>query len=119
MIIKAFCFLKLFSSLLICHGNTFFCFKMLYNIYYMTSLASLPEYFPSVTGKPWSVMSPSAVSFGWHNSPGLSCYLRENILVYRPRSHVIYICIILCNITVQHYSLQKSQRISMAQALLF
>jgi hypothetical protein len=60
MIIKAFYLFLFFYSVM----ETPFCLKMLYNTYYMTSRASLPEYFPSVTGKPWSVMSPSAFGIG-------------------------------------------------------
>jgi hypothetical protein len=53
MIIKAFYLFLFFYSVM----DTPFCLKMLYNIYYMTSRVSIQEYFPSVTGKPLSVMS--------------------------------------------------------------
>jgi hypothetical protein len=84
------------SFLLFCHGNTF----LLKNVItYITWLLGrvYQNIFPSVKGKPWSVMSPSAFGIGWRNTPGLSCHLGKNILVYHPRSHVIYCMYIVCS----------------------
>ena len=46
---------------------------------------------PSVTRKPWRVMSPSTFGIGWHNASGPSCHLGADILVCHPRNHVIYV----------------------------
>jgi hypothetical protein len=50
-------------------------------------------FFPEVTAKPRTFMSPSAIGSDIQcNTPaGLPCHLCENILAYRPRSHVIYV----------------------------
>ena len=77
---------SVFHSIWLC-----FYFKMSHNILVTCLLGRLYQNIsPSVTRKPWLVMSPSAFGIGWHNAPRLSCLLGANILVCYPRSHVIY-----------------------------
>ena len=54
----------------------------------MFSRVTMREYLPSVTGKPWRVMLPSAFGIGGgvHNTAGFSCLLGTNSLVYHPKA---------------------------------
>ena len=61
--------------------STLLLWKMLHNKNHMSSRATIPEYFSLGDTKALRVMSPSAFGIGWHNAPGLSCYIGANVLV--------------------------------------
>ena len=66
---------------------------MILYIYHIVSRVTFQNISPSLTRKPWRVMSSNAKGKGWHNALEFRVTDREGLIFWfnRPRRHMIYV----------------------------